>query len=307
MNNKNNLKGTLILGLATIIWGLAFVAQSGAAKLIPSFAFNALRSFIAAAFLLILRAFLNRKAKVPFIPTDRKEKRIFLFSTILCGVLIAISVNFQQFGIACYPDGVAVEARGGFLTALYVILVPLLSVFLGKRIRPFVWVGVVIAVVGIYLLCLTDGITQIYLGDVLILCCALSFALHILTVDRLAGQIDGIRLCCVQFIVCGVISAVLSLIFETVSMQAVVSAAPQILYLGIMSSGIAYTMQIVGQKYAEATVASITMSFESVVAAIGGWLISGNTLEGRELFGCALVFLAIIISQIDFAPRRKMQ
>ncbi len=305
MDRKSNLKGTLILGLATVIWGLAFVAQSDAADLVPSFAFNALRSFIAAAFLLAVRPFFNKKEKVPFFPKDRKEKSIFLFSTVLCGVLIAISVNFQQFGLAFYPDGVAKEARGGFITALYVILVPLLSVFSGKRIRPVVWAGVAIATVGVYLLCMTDGIHNIYLGDILIFCCAISFALHILTVDRVVERIDGIRLCCVQFIVCGVISAVLSLIFETVSFSNIIDAAPQILYLGIMSSGIAYTLQIVGQKYAEATIATITMSFESVVAALGGWFISGNILSGSELIGCVLVFAAIIISQLP--PLKKAE
>ncbi len=302
MNKFNNLKGTLILGTATVIWGLAFVAQSGAADLIPSFAFNAMRSFIAAAFLFLLRPLLNRKAKIPFIPKDKKDKRTFFSATLICGVLIAVSVNFQQFGLAFYPDGAAAEARAGFLTALYVILVPIFSVFLRKKIRPVVWVGVVIAMAGIYLLCLSGGLDAVYLGDVLVFCCAVSFALHILAVDRFVEKIDGVRLCCMQFLVCGIISAVLSLIFETVSVENIISAAPQILYLGIMSSGIAYTLQIIGQKYAEATVASITMSFESVVAALGGWFISGNTLAGRELLGCVLVFAAIIISQL---PERK--
>ncbi len=302
MNKHNNLKGTLILGTATIIWGLAFVAQSGAAKLIPSFAFNAMRSFIAAAFLLVLRTILNRKEKKPFIPKEKKARNTFLFATLLCGVLIAVSVNFQQFGLFYYPEGVASEARAGFLTALYVILVPIFSVFLKKKIRPVVWIGVIIAIAGIYLLCLSDGIDAVYLGDILVFCCAISFALHILAVDKFVEQIDGVRLCCMQFFVCGIISAVLSLIFETVSLSNIIAAAPQILYLGIMSSGIAYTLQIVGQKYAEATVASITMSFESVVAALGGWFISGNALAGRELAGCILVFTAIIVSQL---PERK--
>ncbi len=305
MDRKNNLKGTLILGIATIIWGLAFVAQSDAADLVPPFAFNASRSLIAAAFLAAIRPFFNKKEKVPFFPKDRKENSIFLFSTIICGILIAISVNFQQFGLALYPDGVAKEARGGFITALYVILVPLLSAFLGKRIRAVVWVGVVIATAGVYLLCMTDGLSGIYIGDILIFCCAISFALHILIVDRVVDRIDSIRLCCMQSLVCGIISAVLSLIFETVILSNVISALPQILYVGIMSSGIAYTLQIVGQKYAEATVATITMSFESVAAAVGGWLIAGNTLSGAELIGCVLVFGAIIISQLP--PLKKAE
>lgn len=295
---RNNIKGSLILCTAALIWGLAFVAQSGAADKVPPFIFNALRSFIGAIALIVFWLFMNRKEKTPFFPKEKFKS--FLFGGLVCGVCLAVSVNFQQFGIAAYPRGVASEARAGFLTVLYVIIVPILSVFFKKKIQLPVWIGVVIAIIGIYLLCFSGGIDGIYLGDLLVLFCAFTFSLHIISVDKFVKEIGGVRLSVLQFIFCGLISLIMSFIFEgaQVQMSNILSATPQILYLGIMSSGVAYTLQIVGQKYAEPTVASISMSLESVFAALGGWIISGNGLSGREIIGCGLVFAAIITAQL---------
>lgn len=220
-------------------------------------------------------------------------------SAIVCGIFLAISVNFQQFGIAFYPDGAAVEAHSGFITALYVIIVPLFSVFLKQKISPLVWVSVVIALVGFYLLCFKSGLDGFYFADLLVFVCSICFSLHILAVDRFVGAVGGVRLSMLQFLVCGTISGILSLIFEIQNYngQILLNAMPYILYLGIMSSGVAYTLQIVGQKYAEPAFASLSMSLESVFAAIGGAL-AGNLLSSRELIGCAVVFAAIIIAQI---------
>ncbi len=294
-----NLQGSLILITAAFIWGLAFVAQSGAADFVPPFIFNALRSFIGAVALYIFYLLTNIKAKLPFFPKEKKDKGIYLKAGIICGIMLAISVNFQQFGIAFYPKGVPNEARSGFLTALYVILVPIFSVFIAKKIKPSVWIGVVIAVIGIYMLCFSGGIGGIYLADGLVFLCAISFALHIISVDKFVCITGGVKLSIMQFMVCGSISLILSIIFETseISLQNIILAASQILYLGVMSSGVAYTLQIIGQKYAEPTVASISMSLESVFAALGGWLISGNALEFKEIFGCFLVFAAIVVAQ----------
>ncbi len=225
---------------------------------------------------------------------------MYYTAALVCGICLAISVNFQQFGIAAYPKGVSSEARAGFLTALYVILVPIFSVCLKKKVGVPVLMGVVIAVIGVYLLCFSGGVSGFYLGDVLVFLCAISFALHIMSVDRFVAITGGVKLSIMQFSVVAVISAVLALIFEfeQISISNILAAAPQILYLGVMSSGVAYTLQIVGQKYAEPTVASITMSLESVFAALGGWVISGNSLTFRELIGCSLVFLAIIVAQL---------
>ncbi len=300
METKNNIKGSLILIAAALIWGLAFVAQTSGAEVVPPFFLNSARSFIGALFLLTFLLLKDKRKGISIIPQNKEDKLHLLKGGIICGIFLSISVNFQQFGIAAYPDGVASEARSGFLTALYVILVPLFAIFKGNKISLKVFFGVIIAVIGIYMLCLTGGIDAIYLGDILVFICAICFTFHIMSVDKFVAKVDGVRLSMVQFIICGIISGILSLIFEldNLSVSNIISAILPILYLGIMSSGVAYTLQIVGQKFAEPTIASISMSLESVFAALGGWLISGNTLSVRELIGCALVFIAIIVAQL---------
>ncbi len=305
----NNLKGSIILCVAALIWGLAFVAQSDAADLVPPLMFNALRSFIGAAALYIFFLITKAKTRQPFFPKSNPLKSKYFTAAIVCGVCLAISVNFQQFGITFYPKGVASEARAGFITALYVILVPVFSVFFRKKVSLFVWLGVIIAMAGVYMLCFSGGINGIYLGDILVFLCAISFSLHIMAVDKYVAVTGGVKLSILQFTVCGIISLLLSLIFEfnAVSFSNIIEAAPQILYLGIMSSGVAYTLQIVGQKYAEPAVASITMSLESVFAALGGWFISGNVLSKTELLGCSLVFVAITVAQLPQLKQKSVQ
>lgn len=294
----NNLKGSLILGFAALIWGGAFVVQSAIADTVQPFTLNALRSLIGVAFLSLLLLIKKRSTKKAILPKPAPERKRTLLAGALCGVLLTCSVNLQQFGLMLYPQGAAAEARGGFLTSLYVVLVPLFSVFLGKRLRPQVVLAVLLATGGIYFLCLTDSINGIYLGDVFILLCALSFTLHILAIDRLGSDIDGILLSTMQFFVCALLSGILALIFESFAWSDLPSVILPLLYMGVLSTGIAYTLQIVGQKFAEPTVASISMSLESVFAAIGGWLISGNTLSPREICGCVLMFSAIILAQL---------
>ena len=306
---QNNLKGSLILCTASLIWGLAFVAQSDAADLVPSFTFNALRSFIGAAALFVFYKITNRKRKEGFFPADKALKKQYYLAAAVCGLMLAISVNLQQFGLAAYPNGAAAEARGGFITALYVVLVPVISFFTGKKTSPVIWLSVLVALSGFYLLCLSGGVGGIYLGDLLIFICAVSFSLHILSIDKFVGITGGVKLSVMQFTVVGVLSSVLALIFERPELSNILSAAPQILYLGIMSSGVAYTLQIVGQKYAEPSVASLSMSLESVFAALGGWIISGNSLSVKEFCGCALVFAAIITAQLPemIASKKKQK
>ena len=304
MKQHQNLKGSLILGLASLIWGMAFVAQSDAATKVPPFLVNGTRSLIGALALFLLLLFQCKKSHQPLFPKDPDARRQTLIGGLVCGVLITVSCNLQQFGLSIYPDGVASEARAGFLTAMYVILVPVISLFMGKKLRLPLICAILISARGIYLLCLSGGLDAIYLGDVLIFLCAISFAFHILAIDRYVGAAGGVRLSMLQFLVCGVLSSLLSFCFEPTQIvwKDLLSAMPQLLYLGIGSTGIAYTLQIVGQKYAEPTVASLTMSLESVFAALGGWLISGNTLTLRELGGCALVFVAIVLAQL---PEKK--
>ena len=304
---QNNLKGSALLCLAALIWGLAFVAQSMAAG-VPTFLLNSLRSFISVAFLYVLFRIVNRKRKERIIPKDKKQRKTVIVGSTVCGVFLTIAANFQQFGISLYREGEAAEAHAGFITALYVIIVPIISVFLHKKVSPIVWAGAVVAVSGFYLLCLSGGLDAIYKGDLFVLLCAIAFSFQILSIDKYVDGIGGLRLSLLQFLVVGVLSGIMSLIFErdSIMLDEVIKSALPILYLGIMSSGIAYTLQIIGQKYAEPSVASISMSLESVFAALGGWIISKNALSLPEIFGCVLVFAAIIIAQLpDFIAAKK--
>ena len=294
------------VALAALIWGLAFVAQAQAADMVPPFAFNAIRCFIGSAALFAVLALKNVKTKKPLFPTEKAKIKEMLIGGILCGIFLTVSVNFQQYGLAVYPDGSASEARAGFITALYVVLVPIVSMFFGKKSNVAVWAAVAVAVCGIYLLSLSEGLHNIYLGDVLMLGCALTFTFHILVIDRYGEPVGGMLLSALQFLIGGILSGILAICFETVIWGNVLAAAPQLLYMGIMSSGVAYTLQIYGQRYAEPPVASLTMSLESVFAALGGWIISGNTLTPREFGGCALVFTAIVIAQLpQFFGKKK--
>ncbi len=307
MRFLNNMKGSAILALAALIWGLAFVAQAQAADLVPPFAFNSIRCFIGAAALLVLLGVKSVKTKTPIFPTEKAKLKEMLIGGILCGIMLTVSVNFQQFGLSVYPDGSASEARAGFITALYVVLVPVVSMFFGKKSGIAIWAAVAVAVCGIYLLSLSDGLRNIYLGDVLMLGCALTFTFHILVIDRYGDPVGPVLLSMLQFLIGGILSGILAICFETVVWQNVLVAAPQLLYMGIMSSGVAYTLQIYGQRYAAPPVASLTMSLESVFAALGGWIISGNTLTPREFSGCALVFIAIVLAQLPqfFTKKEK--
>ena len=294
----NNIKGSAILTVAALIWGLAFVAQAQAADLVPPFAFNAIRCLIGSLALFAVLGIKSVKTKKPLFPTEKAKIKEMLIGGILCGLFLTISINFQQFGLSVYPDGSASEARAGFITALYVVLVPVVSIFFGKRSSIAVWFAVAVATCGIYLLSLSEGLHNIYLGDVLMLFCALTFTFHILVIDRYGEPVGGMLLSALQFLIGGILSGVLAICFETVVWENVIAAAPQLLYMGIMSCGIAYTLQIYGQRYADPPVASLTMSLESVFAALGGWIISGNTLTPREFGGCALVFAAIVLAQL---------
>ncbi len=306
---RSNLKGSLILCLAALLWGLAFVVQNRAADKIPPFAFNCMRSFIGAAFLFGFMAIMSVKNKDYAIVPKTMDKKLLLTGGAVCGVVLAISTNFQQFGIAAYPDGAPVEARSGFLTALYVIIVPIMSIFVRRKVPLAVWIASLVAIGGFYMLCLFEGVNGFYFADVLVLGCTLAFSLHIIVIDKYCDAVGGVRLSAFQFVFCGIVSGIMSLIFEhdSISVSNIISVIPEILYMGIVSSGIAYTLQIVGQKYAEPAIASLSMSLESVFAALGGWIITGNALKGNEIIGCVLVFAAIVLAQIpEFLKSKKM-
>ncbi len=323
MTKKSNLKGSLILCTAALLWGVAFAVQEAAAELIPPFTFNCLRSIVGAAFLFGFMGIkaIKDKSYVP-IPKTMNKKNLFV-GGMLCGIALAVSTNFQQFGIAVYPDGVPTEARSGFITALYVIIVPILSLFTKKKVHIIIWISAIIAVVGLYTMCLVSGF---YIADVLVLVCALTFSLHIMIIDKYCDAVGGIRLSAFQFVFAAIISGLLALIFEfkilapinlglnvpPISLANIKSAIPHVLYMGIVSSGIAYTLQIVGQKYAEPAIASISMSLESVFAAISGYMagvlipaIEIKKLSANEIVGCILIFTAIILAQTPEFFKKK--
>lgn len=307
---KNNIKGTLILLLTALIWGFAFVAQTAATDSMPPFAFNAVRSLIGTLVILLLNLIKKKRtAGYLIFPTTRRERKDAITAAIFCGICLSIAVNLQQVGLGTYPHGIAASARGGFITTIYVVIVPFFSLFSKKAPHPLVWVAVAVAMFGTYLLCLSDGISGMYLGDILMMLCALSYSFQILTVDMVGWRVGGLRLSLYQFIICTVISALLSLIFEKngFALSNIAGAFWPIMYVGVLSSGVAYTLQIAGQRYADATVASIVMSFESVFAAIGGAIAGEGPLSSREIAGCALVFAAILTAQLPDFIRAKRE
>lgn len=292
-------KGPILLLITAMLWGFAFVAQTSAADSVEPFTFNASRNFVGALFLSGVIAFRKQKGqdRAPNSRPGGYSYRTLLIAGALCGIALFAASYLQQAGITAYPPEAAASSRSGFVTATYMVMVAVMLVFLGKRPHPVVFVAVGVAMLGMYLLCVPNGLGSVYTGDWLVLASALGYAIHILIIDRYT-YIDGVRLSRVQLLVAGVISLVCALLFEHPSLPAILNALIPILYAGICSDGIAYTLQIVAQKTTDATVASIIMSLESVFAALGGWLVLSESLSAVELLGCLLVFAAVLLSQV---------
>lgn len=296
-----NLKGTLILLLTAFIWGVAFVAQTSASDVVGAFTFNGTRSVLATLFLLLVVLFRNRRRFTKLSASERKQTPLFSKKVLLGGVIVGIplfiATNLQQFGIMLYPADTAASGRAGFLTATYVIMIAIHSILKSRRFRPIILIATILCMAGMYLLCLSEGLGSLYFGDVLVFLCAIFFAIYILLVDRY-GTVETVKVSCVQFAVSGSLSLLCCFLFEQPDFASIGSAAIPIVYAGVFSSGIAYTLQMVGQKYAEPAVATIVMSLESVFAALAGWLILSERLKGAELIGCVLVFAAVVIAQL---------
>ncbi len=304
--NKRKLISNIALIVAAMVWGIAFVSQEQAAKFVDTFTVNATRSLVASVALIPLILFTSKKSRRPVFEKTKEDRKLLVKAGVLCGTFLCLSSSLQQFGISIYPDDAAVSARSGFITALYVIFVPIVGLFFKRKVSLSVWISVVVATIGLYLLCGSNGLSGIYLGDVLILSCAISFSLQILCVDHFIDKVDGIKLSAIQFFVCGVLSFILMIIFEDPTMENILLASKYILYLGIVSSGVGYTLQIIGQKYSDnPTVASILMSLESVFAALGGWLLMNKALSIVEIIGCVVMFFAIVLAQIPFKKAKK--
>ena len=292
---RNNLTGSLILTLCAIIWGSSFVAQSTGAQFVGPFTFMSLRSLLGSAFLLpvILGMDTVKKKKGTFVPMDKQKKQYFLKSGLLCGVALCAASLLQQFGI----DRGTASGKAGFITALYILMVPIFSVVLRKRIRPVIWPCAAAAVVGLYLLCVKGGFT-VQPSDFYVLGCAVVYAIHILIIDHVSPHVDGVKLSCMQFFVTGIFSGIGMLLFEEVNAELLRGAAVSIAYSGIMSSGVAYTLQILGQQRTEPTLASMLMSLESVFALLTGFLVLHEVPTLREGLGCLIMFAAIIVAQL---------
>lgn len=302
-SRKNSIVGSIFLALAAIIWGSSFVAQTAGAEFVGPFTFISIRSFLGSAALLpvifIMDTFKKKTKPQEFKKMTKADYKYLLKGGLACGIVLFAASNLQQLGI----DGGTAPGMAAFITALYILLVPIFSVFLGKKIRPVIWVCVGVSVVALYLLCVKDG-GRVQGSDLYVLACAVCYAIHILVIDKVSPKLDGIRLSALQFFVAGVISLIPMLIFEDVTLEALKAAAPSIAYSGIMSSGVAFTLQILGQQKTEPTIATMLMSLESVFGVLTAMIILSQVPTARETIGCVLMFAAIIVAQL---PEKKKQ
>ena len=291
---NTSLKSSMLLFLAAFIWGVAFVAQSVGMDYMGPLSFNGARFLMGSAVLLplvIYRRKQNRKAGV--LPADTK---ITIKGGVCCGLALCTAALLQQYGIMHTTVG-----KAGFITTLYIIMVPIFGIFLKKRVPGKVWIGAMIAAAGMYLLCMSEKLS-LGKGDGLVFLCAIVFSVHILVIDYFSPKVDGVEISCIQFLTAGVIASIGALLFENPQLSQFIAGIIPLAYAGILSSGVAYTLQVVGQKNVEPTIASLILSMESVVSMLAGWVLLHQALTKRELFGCALVFAAVILVQL---PDRK--
>ena len=312
----HKIRNTIFLFLTAMIWGAAFVAQSVSMDYIGPFTFICLRSVIGGLFLIpvimvidsIRKKGQNENVVVAGSDADIKnlqdeqklswKNKRLLEAGIVCGIFLFLANCFQQTGIQYTTVG-----KAGFITTFYIIIVPLIGLFFKKYCGILTWIGVVIALAGLYFLCITEKLT-IQRGDALILCCSFLYAGQILAIDHYNPLVDGVKMSCIQFLTGGVLGAICMFLFESPNITMILSAAGPILYTGIMSTGVAYTLQIVGQKGLNPTVAALIMSLESVFSALSGYVFLHQVLSTRELIGCVLMFIAIVLAQLPDVRRK---
>lgn len=296
---SKKISRSLMLLLAAFVWGIAFVAQSVGMEHMGPFTFNAARFFLGGLVLLPF-AMANMYGNSRYKET-KKERKNYLEKSIVggicCGIFLAIGGNLQQCGILYTSVG-----KAGFLTALYIVLVPIFGLFMKRKTGKRTLIGCVLALSGLYLLCMQGSLLLNY-GDVLLLLGAVAFTFHIIVIEYFSSTANAVMMSCMQFFFSGLISLIPALLFEEPSVGMLADGALPILYAGILSCGVGYTLQILGQKYVEPTVASLIMSLESVISVLAGWLILHEVLSVRELFGCALMFAAVILVQL---PEKKI-
>lgn len=298
------MKNNLMLLLTALIWGCASVAQSVGMDYVGPFTFNSVRCIIGSIVLIpviFLMDALKKKSGMSKeeIRKERGDTKTLITGGICCGVVLGIASSLQQFGILFTSVG-----KAGFITAMYIVLVPILGMFLGRKVRPLIGLCVVIAVAGLYFLCMTEKLS-LGIGDLFVLICAFVFSIHILVIDHFSPLVDGVRMSAIQFLTAGILCAILMFVWETPKVSDLLAAWMPILYAGVMSCGVAYTLQILGQKNADPTVASLILSLESVFSVLAGWVILKQELSAKELFGCGLMFLAIVLAQLPQKTFKK--
>ena len=293
----NQTKNSMLLMLCALIWGTAFVAQSAGSGM-GAFSFLAGRSWMAVLVLLpTVKAFdalHHRQGKPDGKPKTASERKLLLKAGLMCGTLLFLASAAQQLGITLDPS----TAKAGFLTAMYVVLVPVFGLFLGRKGSAQLWISMVVAVLGLYLLCMKNGFGSIESSDWLLLSCAVLFSFQIIAVDHFSPQVDGVRLSLAEFLVVSVESTIAAFVFEAPTTAQFAENALPIFYCGIMSSGVAYTLQILGQRDLNPAIASLIMCLESVFSALGGWMLLHQNLSAREVFGCVLIFAAVVLAQL---------
>lgn len=296
---KEKIRNSILLLLTAVIWGTAFVAQSVGMDYIGPFTFNAARFLIGGTVLIPLIVYRSKKnplLKNQTLEEKRKNQKTAWIGGVCCGIALCGASLLQQMGIQHTTVG-----KAGFITTLYIIIVPLIELFFGKKIAKKIWLGAVMAVIGLYLLCINENFS-IGKGDFLILVCAILFAIHILIIDHFSPKADGVILSAIQFFVSGFISVIGAILVENPNPAAMLDAIVPILYAGVMSCGVAYTLQVIGQKNISPTVASMILSLESVISVLAGWIILGEALSAKEIVGCVIVFMAVVLVQL---PEKK--
>lgn len=299
---KSGVSKALLL-LTGLIWGVAFVAQSEGMNYVGGFTFNCARFLIGGLVLIPCIFFLRKvngdKQAAMDQETRKKYRKTGIVGGLCCGVFIFLGSTLQQFGIAQTTVG-----KAGFITALYIVIVPVLGLFLKKKVGLNIWASVAIAAAGMYLLCVNEGFS-IGRGDFLVFLGSIGFSLHILVIDYFSPKADGVVISCIQFFTAGIISGILMLLFENPSWSALLAAWAPVLYAGVLSCGVAYTLQVVAQKNVDPTVASLILSLESAFSLLAGWVLLGQKMSAKELFGCVLVFAAIMLAQVPMKKRNE--
>lgn len=301
---KRKSTNNFLLALTAFIWGSAFVAQSVGMDYLGPFTFNSIRCLMGGIVLIPVLLLFKRNGRkksqeqvAEVAGAGIGSRKDLIVGGICCGLALAAGSSLQQIGLVYTTAG-----KAGFITALYIVIVPVMGILLGKRVGLKVWIGVVLAATGMYFLCITEGFS-IAKGDFFVFLCAAAFSVHILVIDSFAPKVDGVALSCIQFFVCGILCAVPMLVSEQPQISQIMEAWVPLAYAGVLSFGVAYTLQVVAQKNTDPAVASLILSLESVFSVLAGWVILGERLSGRELFGCALVFTAVILAQFPEKAR----